>query len=97
MASWRLVLQVPFRCFKATLASELCPIAADTAESGGVNLGPRNLFLPAFCRADHSAPFEHHLFAWFLEMASWRPVLQVPFRRIKATSASELCQIEGYG
>ena len=97
MASWRPVLQVLFRRIKATLASELCPIAADTAESGGVILGPTKLFLPEICRADHCAPFEHPQFAWISKMASWRPVLQVPFRRIKATSASELCQIEGYG
>ena len=75
------------------MASELCPIAADTAESGGVNLGPKKLFLPVFCRTDHYAPFEHHRFAWISEMASWRPVLQVPFRRIKAALASELCPI----
>ena len=67
------------------------------AESGGVNLGPTKLFLLVFCRSDHCAPFEQPLFAWISEMASWRPVLQVPFRHIKATSASELCQIEGYG
>ena len=69
----------------------------DMAKSGGVILGPTKLFLPEFCRADHYAPFEHHRFVWILEMASWRPVLQVTFRRIRATSAIELCPIEGYG
>ena len=49
MASWRPVLQVLFRRIKATLASELCPITADTAVSGGVILGPTKLFLPVFC------------------------------------------------
>ena len=65
------------------------------AESGGVNLGPKKLFLSTFCRADYCAPFEveQPRFAWISKMASWRPVLQVPFRRIKATLASELCPI----
>ena len=49
------------------------------AESGGVNLGPKKLFLSTFCRADYCAPFEQPRFAWILEMASWRLVLQVPF------------------
>ena len=93
MASWRPVLQVPFRRIKAALASELCPIAADMAESGGVILGPTKLLSPEFFRADHCAPFGQPRFAWILEMASWRPVLQVPFRCIKATLASELCPI----
>ena len=60
MARRRPVLQVPFPRIKATSASELCPITADTAVSGGVNLGPKKLFLSAFCRADHCALFEHH-------------------------------------
>ena len=67
------------------------------AESGGVNLGPTKLFLLVFCRSDHCAPLEHPRFAWISKMVSWRPVLQVLFRRIRATLASELCSIEGYG
>ena len=82
---------------RATSDSELCPKLKDTAGSGGVILGPTKLFLPVFCRPDHFAPFQHHRFAWILKMASWRPVLQVLFRRIKATSATELYPIEGYG
>ena len=70
MTSWRPVLQVPFRRIKAALASELCPIAADMAESGGVILGPTKLFLPEFCRADHYTPFEQPRFSWISEMAS---------------------------
>ena len=31
----------------------------DTAGSGGVILGATKLFLPVFCRTDHSAPFKH--------------------------------------
>ena len=69
----------------------------DTAGSGGVILGATKLFLPVFCRADHSSPFEHPRFAWISKMVSWRSVLQVLFRRIRAISASELCPIEGYG
>ena len=67
------------------------------AGSGGIILGPTKLCLPVFCRTDHSAPFEHPRFAWISQMASWRPVLQVLFRPIRATSASDLCPIEGYG
>ena len=98
IANWRPVLQVVFRRIQPTSASELCPIAADTAESGGVILRPTKLFLPVFCRADHCAPFELPRFAWISKMANeWRPVLQVLFRCIRAISASELCPIEGYG
>ena len=67
------------------------------AESGGIILKTTKLFLPVFCRADLCLPFDHPRFAWISEMASWRPVLKVLFRRIKATSASDLCQIERYG
>ena len=67
----------------------------DTARSGGVILGPMKLFLPVFCRADHSVPFEHPRFAWILKMASWRPVLQVLIGRIRSPFASELCLIQG--
>ena len=67
------------------------------AESGGVILGPTKLFLPALCRDDHCAPFEHPPYAWISKVANWRLVLQVLFRRIRATSASELCPTEGYG
>ena len=70
----------------------------DTAGSKGVIiLRPTKLFLPVFCRADHSAPFEHSRFAWISKMANWRLVLQVLFRHIRATLANELCPIEGYG
>ena len=74
----------------------------DTAGSGGVILilGPSTkLFLLVFCRTDHSAHFEHPRFTWISKMASCRPVLQVLFRRIRTTSARELCPIElkGYG
>ena len=31
----------------------------DTAGSGGVILGATKLFLPVFCRADRSSPFQH--------------------------------------
>ena len=68
----------------------------DMTGFGGVILGPTKLFLPVFCRDDHTTPFEHPRFAWISKMANWRPVLQVLFRRIRATSASELCPIEGY-
>ena len=67
------------------------------AESGGVIIGPTKLNLPAFCQADHCARFEHTQFAWMSRIESWRPVLQILFRRIKAISASKLCPIEGYG
>ena len=69
----------------------------DMAKSGGVILGPTKLFLPEFCRADHSAPFEHPRFAWISKMGNRRLVLQVLFRHIRATLANELCPIEGYG
>ena len=59
IANWRPVLQVVFRRIKAISASKLCPIAADTAESGGVILRLTKLFLPVFCRPDYCAPFEH--------------------------------------
>ena len=65
----------------------------DTAGSGEVNLGATKLFLPVLCRADHFAPFQHPPLAWISKMASWRSVLQVLFRRIRAISASELCPI----
>ena len=55
---------VLFRRIRAISASELCPIAADTAVSGGVILGPTKLFLPALFRDNHCAPFEHPRFAW---------------------------------
>ena len=35
----------------------------DTAGSEGIILGAKKLFLAVFCRADHSAPFEHSQFA----------------------------------
>ena len=57
----------------------------DMTGSGGVILGPTKLFLPVFCRDDHTTPFEHPRFAWILKMANWRPVLQVLFRQIRAT------------
>ena len=82
---------------RATQASELRPIEANTAESGGVILGLTKLFLPVFCRTDYCAPFEHLRYAWISKITSWRPVLQVLFRCIRAISASELCPIEGYG
>ena len=59
----------------------------DTAGSGGVILRPTKLFLLVFCRADHSAPFEHPRFALISKMAIWRLFLQSLFRRIRATSA----------
>ena len=59
-------------------------------------LGPTKLFLPVFCRDDHTTPFDHPRFAWNSKMANWRPVLLILFRRIRATSASDLCPIEGY-
>ena len=67
------------------------------AESGGVILKPPKVFLPALFRDNHCAPFEHPRYAWISKMANSRPVLQVLFRRIRATSDSELCPIEGYG
>ena len=69
----------------------------DTAGSGGIILGPTKVFSPVYHRTDRSVPFEHPRFAWIFKMASWRPVLQVLFRPIRATSASELCPFEGYG
>ena len=69
----------------------------DMAESGEVILKPTKLFLPVFCREDLCAPFEHPRFDWISKITSWRPVLQVLFRRIRAISASEFCPIEGYG
>ena len=68
----------------------------DMTGSGGVILGPLKLFLLLFCRDDHTTPFEHPRYEWILKMANWRPVLQVLFRQIRATSASELWPIEGY-
>ena len=82
---------------RATPASELRPIEADTAGSDRVMLRPTKLFLPVFCRTDYCAPFEHPRFASISKITNWRPLLQVLFRRIKAISASELCPIEGYG
>ena len=97
MASWRSVLQVLFRRIRARFQLVSYVQLRDTAGSGGVILGAKKLLLPAFYRADHCSPFEHPRFAWISKMASWRSVLQVLFRRIRAISASELCPIEGYG
>ena len=69
----------------------------DMAEFKEVILGTTKLFLPAFRRPDHCSLFEHPRYVWISKMANWRPVLQVIFRRIEPTSASELCPIEGYG
>ena len=95
MASWRPFLKVLFRQLSATSAIVSYVQLKDTAGSGGVILGPTKLCLPVFCRTDHSAPFENPRFAWISKMASWRSVLKILFRRIRATSASQLCPIEG--
>ena len=68
----------------------------DMTGPGGLILGPTKLFLPVLCRDKYITHFEHPRFAWILKMANWRPVLLVLFRRIRATSASELCPIDGY-
>ena len=86
MGSWRPVIRVLFKLLQQVSYVQL----NDTAGSGGVILRPRKLFLHVLCRIDHSAPFGHPRFAWISKMASWRPVLQVLFRRIRATSACEL-------
>ena len=49
MASWRPVLQVLFLRIRAISAIMNYAKLKYTAESGGINLGPRKLFLPAFC------------------------------------------------
>ena len=97
MASWRSVLQVLFRRIRARFQLVSYVQLRDTAGSGGVILGAKKLLLPVFCQADHSSPFEHPRFAWISKMASWRSVLQVLFRQIRAISASELSPIMGYG
>ena len=63
----------------------------DTTGSGGLILRPAKLFFTVFCHA------EHPRFAWISKMASWRPALQVLFRRIRVTSASVLFPIKGHG
>ena len=68
----------------------------DMDESGGVILGSTKLILPVCCRDDHTTSFKHPRFAWISKMVNWRPVLQVIFRRIRATSAIELSPIERY-
>ena len=68
----------------------------DMTGSGGIIFGFTKLCLPVFCRDDYTTPLKHPRFAWIAKMVNWRPVLQVIFRRIRATSASELCPIEGY-
>ena len=86
MASWRPVIRVLFKLLQQVSYVQL----KDTAGTGGVILIPRKLFLHVLCRVEHSAPFRHPRFASISKMASWRPVLQVLFRRIRATSTSEL-------
>ena len=62
----------------------------DTAGSGRVILGPTKLFSPAFCRPDHSAPFEHPRFAW---SEKWRAKGQ-SYRFY--SDVSELLQLVSY-
>ena len=58
-------------------------------------MGLTKLFVPVFCRDDHTTPFEHPRFVWILKIANWRLVLHVLVGRIRSPSAIELCQIQG--
>ena len=96
MTNWRPVIQVLFRWIIATQLASFVQLKDIMTGSWGVSFGLTKLFLPVFCRDDHTLPFKHHWCAWIAKIANWRPVLQVLFRRIRAISASELCPIEWY-
>ena len=67
------------------------------AGSGGVVLGPKKYFPPVFCRTDYSTHLEVLDLLEFQNGGLESRHTSSQIGRIRSPSASELCQIQGYG